>query len=111
MATYGGVSKLFIIYIRFYLFFCFTDELRGTKYEHFDVATYGGRIHFYIFVAYGYLDNVSSLDYGYQARVSVKRGYVCFCLFITYKSIFLNQYILDRNPRLSSYTILWGTHR
>ena len=35
----------------------------------------------------------------------MKRGYVCFCLFITYKSICLNQYILDRNPRLSIYTI------
>ena len=35
----------------------------------------------------------------------MKRGYVCFCLFITYKSICLNQYILDRNPTLSSYTI------
>ena len=35
----------------------------------------------------------------------MKRGYVCFCLFITFKSICLNQYIMDRNPRLSSYKI------
>ena len=49
VATYGGISKLFIIYIRFYLLFCFSDEVRGTKNEHSDVATYGGRIHVYIF--------------------------------------------------------------
>ena len=35
----------------------------------------------------------------------MKRGYVCFCLFITIKSLCLNQYIMERNPRLSSYTI------
>ena len=49
VATYGGISKLFIIHIRFYLFFCFTDKVRGMKTKHSDVATYGGRIHVYIF--------------------------------------------------------------
>ena len=32
-----------------YLFFCFTDKVRGTKNEHSDVATYDGRIHVYIY--------------------------------------------------------------
>ena len=58
VAAYGGTSKLFIIHIRFYLLFCFTDKVRGTKTEHSDVATYGGIIHVYIFFAYSYLDNV-----------------------------------------------------
>ena len=49
VATYGGISKLFIIHIRFYLFFCFTDKVRRTKTEHSDVATYGGRIHIHIY--------------------------------------------------------------
>ena len=49
MAMYGGTSKLFIIHIRFYLFFCFTDKVRWTKTEHSDVDTYGGIIHVYIF--------------------------------------------------------------
>ena len=42
--TYCGIYKLFISHIRFYLFFCFTDEVRGTKTENCDVATYGGRV-------------------------------------------------------------------
>ena len=45
VATYSGISKLFIIQIRFYLFFSFTDKVCGMKTEHSDVATYGGRIH------------------------------------------------------------------
>ena len=55
---------IYIIQIRIYLFFCFTDKVRGTKTQQSDVATYGGRIHVYIFFAYVYLDNVSSLDCG-----------------------------------------------
>ena len=48
MATYGGISKKYIIQIRFYLFFCFTDKVRGTKNEQSDVDTYGRIIHVYI---------------------------------------------------------------
>ena len=49
MATYGRILKIYIIPIRIYLFFCFTLKVRGTKTEHSDVATYGGRIHVYIY--------------------------------------------------------------
>ena len=38
MATYGRIYKLFIIHIRFYLLFFFTDEVRGTKTEHSDLS-------------------------------------------------------------------------
>ena len=62
VATYGGILKLFIIHISFYLFLSFSDKVRGTKTEHSDEATYGGRIHVYIFLAYCYLANVSYLD-------------------------------------------------
>ena len=41
MGTYGGILKLYIIQIRIYLFFSFTDKVRGTKTEKSDVATYG----------------------------------------------------------------------
>ena len=47
---YGGISKIYIIQILIYLYFRFTDKVRGTKYKHSDVATYGGRIHVYIFI-------------------------------------------------------------
>ena len=30
-------------------YLCFTEKVRGTKTEHSDVDTYGGRIHVYIF--------------------------------------------------------------
>ena len=50
VATYGGLSNIYIIQIRIYLFFRFTLKVRGTKYEHSDVATYGGRIHVHIFI-------------------------------------------------------------
>ena len=62
VATYGGKFKLYIIQIRFYLFFRFTEKVRGTKTEKYDVDTYCGRIHVNIFSRYGYLDNVSSID-------------------------------------------------
>ena len=48
MGMYGGISKLYIIYIRFYLFFCFTDKVHGTKTEQSDVDTYGGISKLYI---------------------------------------------------------------
>ena len=48
VATYGGISKLYIIQILIYLFFCFPENLSGTKTGQYDVATYGGRIHVYI---------------------------------------------------------------
>ena len=47
---YGEISKIYIIHICIYLFFRFTDKVRGTKYEHTDVATYGRRIHVNIFI-------------------------------------------------------------
>ena len=31
VASYGGISKLYIIQIQIYLFFCFTEKLRGSK--------------------------------------------------------------------------------
>ena len=31
MATYGGISKLYITHIRFYLFFSFTEKYAGRK--------------------------------------------------------------------------------
>ena len=46
--TYGGISKLYIIQIHFYIFFCFNDKVCGRKTEQSDVATYGGIIHVYI---------------------------------------------------------------
>ena len=33
----------------FWLLFCFTDKVRGTKTEQSDVATYGGKICVYIY--------------------------------------------------------------
>ena len=50
VAMYGGISKMYIIHIRIYLFFRFTVKVRGTNTEHSDVATYAGRIHVYIFL-------------------------------------------------------------
>ena len=49
VATYGEISKIYIIHVRIYLFFSFTVKVRGTKTEHSDVATYGGRIYVYIY--------------------------------------------------------------
>ena len=49
VATYGGISIIYIIQIRIYLFFSFTEKVRGTKIENCDVATYGEKIHVYIF--------------------------------------------------------------
>ena len=48
----------------FYLFINFSDRVRGMKIEQYDVATYGRRIHVFIFFGYEYLSNVSSLDCG-----------------------------------------------
>ena len=50
MATYVGISKLYITQIRFYLFFRFTNKVHGKKTEKSDVTTYGGIIHVYIFL-------------------------------------------------------------
>ena len=77
VAMYGGISKIYIIYIGFYLFFILNEKVRGTKTEKSDVATYGVIIHVSIyFFGYDYLANVSSLDCRQYARVSVKREYV-----------------------------------
>ena len=53
VATYGSISKLFIIYMRIYLFFRFTDKVRGTLNEQSDVSKYGNRIYVYILFGYG----------------------------------------------------------
>ena len=50
VAMYGGTSKLYIMLIRIYILFCFTDKVRGEKTNQSDVATYGGIIHVYIFL-------------------------------------------------------------
>ena len=49
VATYGGISKLYIIKIRIYLFFSFTDKVCGTKTELSNVAVgmYGGKLKLY----------------------------------------------------------------
>ena len=64
VATYDRISKLFIIRIRFYLFFRFTVKVCGMKTEHSDVATYDGRIHVYIYFWGGpFLLNSSCRDF------------------------------------------------
>ena len=94
MPTCGGISKLYIIHVCIYLLFCFTGKVRGTKTEKSDVATYGGRIHVYIFHGYGYLDNVSFLDWREQARVSVKRGYLLWMKSYISSTVMYLDYIL-----------------
>ena len=49
VATYGGILKVYIIQIRIYLFFRFTDKVHGTKTEQSGVATYGGISKLYIY--------------------------------------------------------------
>ena len=75
--TYGRISKLYIIQIRIYRFFCFADKICVTKTEQSDVATYGRKFRSIYFDRYNYLDNVLFLDCQEQASVSVKRVYVC----------------------------------
>ena len=48
VATYVGIYKIYIIHISIYLFFCFTEKVRGTKTEQSDVATYGSISKLYI---------------------------------------------------------------
>ena len=48
LAKYGGISKVYSIHIRIYLFFCFNEKVRGTKTEQSDGATYGGIYKLYI---------------------------------------------------------------
>ena len=105
MATYGGISKLFIIHISFYLFFCFTDEVRGTKTEHSDVATYGGRIHVYIFSPTNIwlMSHILNADNRPEFQRNVDT--YAFVYLLRTNQYTSNQYILDRNPRLSSYMI------
>ena len=62
--VYCMILKLYIIYIRFYLLFCFTDKVRGMKTEHTDVSTYVGRIQVHKCFVYGYLANVSTIECG-----------------------------------------------
>ena len=59
VVTDGGISKIYIIEIRIYLFFRFTDKVCETKNEQSDVATYGGisklyiiKIHIYLFFSF-----------------------------------------------------------
>ena len=106
VATYCGISELFIIHIRLYLFFCFTDKVRGMKTENFDVATYGGKIHVYILflcTVIWIMSHPLTADNrpGFLWHVDT---YVVGSLLRSDQYV-SNQYILDRNPRLSSYTI------
>ena len=48
VAMYVGISKIYIMKIRIYLFFCFTDNVGEAKNEQSDVATYGGISKLYI---------------------------------------------------------------
>ena len=89
MATYSGISKLYIIQIHIYLFFRFTDKVRGTKTEQSDVATYGGRSHLYllqlwIWLIYCFID---IHDGWAQSQVSSKWQ----ILFIYYVRINMSQ--------------------
>ena len=59
VATYGGVSKLYTIQISFYLLFCFTEKVRGTKTEQSYVTMYVRRIHVY---TDQYISNLCILD-------------------------------------------------
>ena len=47
MAGYGKYISYIYVFISS---FFFSDKLCGTKTEHSDVATHGGRIHVYIFI-------------------------------------------------------------
>ena len=105
VATYGGISKLFIVHIRFYLFFRFTDKVRGTKTEHSDVATYGRIIHVYIFsrTVISLMSHLLTADNrpGFLWNVDT----YAFVYLLRSDQYVSNQYILDRNTRLSSYMI------
>ena len=88
---YGGISKLYIIRIRIYLFFCFTDKVCGTKTEQSDVATYGGRIDVYIFYGYGlssqlWLSMARYINYISSIYVFIS----CFVSLTKYAGIKLN---------------------
>ena len=48
MATYSGISKLYITQIHIYLFFRFTEKIRGTKTGKSVLATFGGVSKLYI---------------------------------------------------------------
>ena len=127
MATYDRISKLFIIQIRTYIFFCFTDKVRGTKTEKSDVATYGGRINFNIYSRVRFdQSTVATYDGILKLYIIYIRFYLLFCFtdkvlgtkteqsdVATYGKIIhvhtyeyvSHLYIPDRNPRLSSYMI------
>ena len=93
------------MHIRFYLFFCFTDKVRGTKTEHSDVAAYGGRIHVYIFLRTVTLlmSHILTVDNRPEFQWNMDT-YALVYLLRSNQNV-SNQYILDRNTSLSSYTI------
>ena len=45
VATYGEIYNVYIIQIRIYVLFCFTDKVCWSKTEQSDVAIYGRRIY------------------------------------------------------------------
>ena len=127
VATYGGISKLYVIQIPVYLFFRFTDKVCGTKTEQSDVAKYGRRMHINIYSPIRFEQSTVATCGGVSKLYTIE---IRFCLLFcftdkirgtkteqsgvathggrihvyTYQYV-SNLYILDRNPRLSSYTI------
>ena len=127
MGTYGGICKLYIIQIRIYLFFRFTDKVHGTKTEQYDVATYGEIIHVNIYSRVQFYQSTVATYGGISKLYTIQiRFYLLFSFtdkvcgtktekydvdkyggrihVYTYQYV-SNMYILDRNTRLSSYMI------
>ena len=80
VATYGLISKIYIIHVRIYLFFRFTVKVRWTKTEHSDVATYGGRIYVYIYFRVRFEQSIVA-TYGRIPKLIIIhiRFYLFFC--------------------------------
>ena len=127
MDTYGGISKLYIIQILIYLLFTFTDKVLGMKTDQSDGATYGSRIHVNIYsrvqceqpavAKYGGISKLHTIQirfyllfrftdkvHGTIIEQSDVDTYVGRIRVYTYQYV-SNLYILDQNPRLSSYMI------
>ena len=88
MATYGGISKLYILQISIYLFFCFAYKVCRTKTEQSDVATYGRisklyiiQIRFYLFFCFAEkvrgtkAEQSDVATYGSRIHVYIFSGY------------------------------------
>ena len=92
MATYGRVSKLYIIQIHFYLFFRFTDKVRVTKIEQSDVAMYGGIIYVYIYLCIRF-DQPTVAEYGgiYKLYIIQICFYLLFCFTVKVRGAKIEQ--------------------